>query len=182
MATRKRTQARSLALQALCAYEGIGDAFTQQLIEFLRDDHVLEDLEIESPPDLELIRFARRLAQDAWNARAKIDKLLSDTSAHWSVERMTPVDRNILRMGLFELLEETDTPIEVVINEAIDLSKRFGDVDSPSFVNGVLDAVRRHLPGAADAPDSTTAVETQPGSAMDDTDPNPTTDDRHGAV
>ncbi len=141
-----------LALQALCAFEGVGEQFGPQLDEFLCDEPVLVDLDVDLPPPAELVDFARTLAQGAWARRQVLDEKLSQTAAHWSVARMTPVDRNILRLGLYELLEHPDTPPQVVINEAIELARRFGDADSPAFVNGVLDAVRRGHAAATDSP------------------------------
>ncbi len=140
-----------LALQALCAFEAVGDKFGEQLDEFLRDEHTLTDLDIELPPPDELLRFARRLALGAWAQRKVLNDKLSRAAAHWSLSRMTPVDRNVLRLGLHELLEHPDTPPQVVINEAIELARRFGDADSPAFVNGVLDAIHRSIVEEADA-------------------------------
>lgn len=132
-----------LALQALCIYEALGDAFTDRLSEFLTDPQVHEDLEFDAPPAADVLAFARTLAQSAWSRHGQIDERLDATAAHWRVVRMTPVDRNVLRLGLLELLEHTDTPPQVVINEAVDLVRRFGDADSASFVNGVLDSAWR---------------------------------------
>jgi N utilization substance protein B len=152
MRIKRRSQARMLALQALCAFEGVGDQFGAQLDEFLCDEQVLADLEVDVPPLAELMDFARTLAQGAWDRRDLLDEKLARTAAHWSVARMTPVDRNILRLGLYELLAHPDTPPQVVINEAIELARRFGDADSPAFVNGVLDAVWRGHAAATDSP------------------------------
>jgi N utilization substance protein B len=132
-----------LALQALCAFEAVGEKFGEQLDEFLADEQVLADLNIDRPAPGESLDFARALATGAWAQRQTLDDKLSQTAAHWSLARMTPVDRNVLRMGLHELLEHPETPPQVVINEAIELARRFGNADSPAFVNGVLDAVRR---------------------------------------
>jgi len=132
-----------LALQALCAFEAVGEKFGDQLNEFLSDEQALADLGIDWPPPGDTVRFARSLAQGAWSQQKTLDEKISQTASHWSVARMTPVDRNILRMGLHELLEHAETPRQVVINEAIELARRFGDANSPAFVNGVLDAIRR---------------------------------------
>lgn len=140
-----------LALQALCAFEAVGEPFDKQLNEFLSDEQTLADLDIELPAPPGLLEFARTLAQGTWTRRHVLDEKLSQTAAHWSISRMTPVDRNILRMGLHELLAHPDTPPQVVINEAIELARRFGDADSPAFVNGVLDAVRRACAGASNS-------------------------------
>jgi len=130
-----------LALQALCAFEAVGDAFSAQVDEFLHDEQVLADLGLRAPPPPEVAGFAGELARGAWARRRVLDEKLAQTAAHWSVGRMTPVDRNILRLGLHELLSSPDNPPQVVINEAIELARLFGDTDSPAFVNGVLDAV-----------------------------------------
>ncbi len=146
---RLRSQARALALQALCLFDALGEDFAPQLDEFLRDPEVLADLEIASPPPEEMLVLARSLAVGAWGHRPRYDELLNRTAAHWSVQRMTPVDRNVLRLGLFELLDHGLAPVQVVLNEAIELARRFGDRDSPAFVNGVLDAIRRSVAGEA---------------------------------
>jgi N utilization substance protein B len=153
----KRSQARMLALQALCAFEGVGERFGEQLDEFLCDELALRDLEFDIPPPAELVDFARSLALGAWAQRKLLDERLTRTTAHWSLSRMTPVDRNILRMGSHELLEHPETPVQVVINEAIELARRFGDADSPAFVNGVLDAIRRAYIVPEDSPTDASA-------------------------
>jgi N utilization substance protein B len=140
-----------LALQALCAFEAVGEQFSEQLDGFLHDEQALADLDIAHPPPEELLQFARDLALGAWAQRETLNDKLARTAAHWSLSRMTPVDRNVLRLGLHELLEHPDTPPQVVINEAIELARQFGDANSPAFVNGVLDAIRRSVVEAAGA-------------------------------
>lgn len=149
-----------LALQALCAYEAVGDSFRSDLPRFLVDDEILSDLGINGPLTDDLTAFARSLADGAWAKRSELDEHLQRTSTHWSLTRMTPVDRNVLRLGLFELLHTTNTPPAVAIDEAINLARHFGDSDSPAFVNGVLDALRRETSARSSAPaaDSTDAV------------------------
>ena len=132
-----------LALQALCVFEAVGDAFADQLNDFLQDEEALTDLGIDLPPSPELVKFARTLTLGTWGQRDALNEILATAAAHWSLTRMTPVDRNVLRLGLHELLEHPETPPRIVINEAIELARRFGDTDSPAFVNGVLDSVRR---------------------------------------
>ncbi len=77
--------------------------------------------------------------------RAEIDGLIKRFSEHWRLERMSIVDRNILRLAVFELLNRPDIPAKVSINEAVDLGKKFGSEDSGSFINGILDGIRLHL-------------------------------------
>src|SRR5262245_36169153 len=143
MAVSQRSQARMLALQALCAYEAVGDSFQSELSRFLTDEEILADLGIPAPIDDELFAFARTLANGAWSRRRELDDHLQRTATHWSLTRMTPVDRNVLRLGLYELLCCEQTPPAVAIDEAINLARQFGDTDSAAFVNGVLDALRR---------------------------------------
>lgn len=163
-----------LALQALCVYEAVGDAFAPGLNDFLRDELVLEDLEIEQPPPAELLAFARTLVDGAWARRPSYDDLLNRTVTHWRVGRMPPVDRNVLRLGLFELLDQRETAPAIIINEAVELARRFGDKDSPAFVNGVLDAIRRaREPGAPEA-GPPAAGEVAPAAAADAEAPRPT--------
>jgi len=134
-----------LALQALCLFDSLGDAFGEQLDDFLRDTQVHADLSFGRRPSAETLTFARQLASGAWAGRDRYDQLLERTATDWSVARMPPTDRNILRLGLHELLEHPETPAEVVINEAVELARVFGGEDSPAFVNAVLDANRRQL-------------------------------------
>ena len=70
-----------------------------------------------------------------------IDHRIREASKHWRLERMARVDRNILRLAIFELLERADVPRRVALNEAIELAKRYGDENSPAFVNGLLDRI-----------------------------------------
>jgi N utilization substance protein B len=102
--------------------------------------------------DAEEEGFARNLFE---GAIANIDQLDGVVRAHtenWRLERMAAVDRNILRVALFELLHHTKTPASAVINEALEIARRFSTGDSVEFVNGVLDGIRKKLP--AQAPNS----------------------------
>ena len=156
MPHRKRSQARMLALQAACLYDALDKHFDAQVDEFLTDTINHHDLNL-APPEPRSLSFARALATEVWRRQKDYDAILNASVSGWSVQRMPPVDRNVLRMGLHELLECPETPHQVVINEAIELARMFGDVDSPAFVNGVLDAIRRQR-GLADEPAATTDV------------------------
>ncbi len=93
------------------------------------------------PVDETARAFARELVA-AETARAKeIDDLVAGSSKNWRIDRMSRVDRNILRLGTCELLVFTGVPVKVAINEAVELAKRFGTAESSAFVNGVLDRV-----------------------------------------
>jgi N utilization substance protein B len=88
--------------------------------------------------DSELIDFARSLLAGVRKHRAEIDRLLEERADNWTLERMAVTDRNILRLGAYEMLYG-GTPQRVAINEAVELAKRYGAKQSPHFVNGVLD-------------------------------------------
>ncbi len=90
-------------------------------------------------PPREAEEFARFLLLGVENNRRDIDRWIDSASRHWRVSRMSPVDRNILRIASFELRHCDNIPPKVSINEAVELAKRFGSADSKAFVNGVLD-------------------------------------------
>jgi N utilization substance protein B len=89
--------------------------------------------------------FAIELVEGVLGERAMLDKHLAGVLEHWSIERLSRVDHNILRIALFELLRIDDIPARVTFDEAIELAKRFGDRDSGRFVNGVLDRLADRL-------------------------------------
>jgi transcription antitermination factor NusB len=129
---RKRSLSREIALQCLCPLDVQGE-------EALRD---VEEILAEGSRDDEVKTFARELALGCHTNRAAIDRELTLVAEHWDLRRMAVVDRNILRLGAFELLYRPDTPPTVAINEAIDLAKRYSTAESGGFVNGILDKVR----------------------------------------
>lgn len=90
-------------------------------------------------------QFADRLVEGAVEHRLEIDRKLAEIAENWRLDRMSTVDRNVLRMAMYELTYERGTPAKVVINEAIDIAKKFGTEQSAAFVNGVLDAAMREL-------------------------------------
>lgn len=106
-------------------------------------DRITEHFEV--PPAA--IDFARELVESVVTRSEQLDNLLGAHARNWRVARMAAVDRNVLRIAVFEL-SETDTPIAVVIDEAVDLARRFGSDTSPAFVNGVLDSVAREVRAA----------------------------------
>ncbi len=94
--------------------------------------------------DLEQVDYACRLLRGVQQDQEAIDARISAVLQNWKFQRLAPVDRNILRIGTFELLEATE-PVAIVINEAIEIAKEYGDKNSGRFVNGVLDKVRIEL-------------------------------------
>ena len=101
----------------------------------------------EHEAEPEVRRFAESLVEGVMAERGDLDALLAAAAMHWRIERMAVVDRNVLRMAVFELRHALDTPSAVVLDEAIEVGKRFGTEQSGAFINGVLDAVRKRLEG-----------------------------------
>ena len=91
------------------------------------------------------IAYAMEVALGVSDNIAKIDSIITCASEHWSVSRMSRMDRTILRMATYEMAFSNDVPFSVAINEAIEIAKRFGTEDSPTFINGVLDRVAHSL-------------------------------------
>jgi N utilization substance protein B len=124
----RRSRAREVALQVLFQ-DDLNPGHNPALAdEFLRGRLGSE----------ELIEFARSLVSGVRRNRGELDALLGRTAEHWSLERMAVTDRNVLRLGAYEILY-SDTPGRVAINEAVELAKRYGSAQSAPFVNGILD-------------------------------------------
>ncbi len=132
-----RREARAAALQALYAWEVGRLAPDQSLAEVLRAHY----------PDATaaLRTLAGDLVEGTASGVAEFDRLIDAHAVHWRVERLAVIDRLILRMAIWELRQPSRTPPAVVVNEAIELARRFSSEDAVKFVNGVLDAVRRTL-------------------------------------
>lgn len=101
----------------------------------------------DSPAKPRADEFAKDLLHGVTDNLAAIDDLITRHAAHWRLERMPAVDRNVLRIAVYEMLR-TATPAPIVIDEGLELARRFAGEESVQFVNGVLDAVRRELPAA----------------------------------
>ena len=93
--------------------------------------------------DPEIFFFARELTVGARAFRQEADRLISEAAAHWDMSRMAAVDRNILRLAIYEMIGRDDIPERVAIDQAIEMAKRFGAAESGAFVNGILDHVLR---------------------------------------
>ena len=130
---RNRTKAREYALQMLYQVDVAHGPWQQMVEEFLVQATVPEDVKA----------FARRLVEGTLTRLEEIDRLITSHADNWQMGRMAVVDRNILRMGTFELLYVEDVPPKVCLNEAVDLAKRFGDEESGKFVNGILDTIHK---------------------------------------
>lgn len=129
----RRSRAREMALQML---------YQQDLNPDVSADTVRE-LIVERLRDESLSRFAWSLFVGVMESRGALDAKIESIASNWSLKRMAPTDRNVLRLGAFELLY-SDTPPRVVIDEALELAKRYGTAQSSQFVNGILD---RLIPG-----------------------------------
>ena len=127
----KRTRARELAMQALYQLDVQGGGIIE----------LLEGFFLESDTD----DFVRKLASDwtkgTWNNLKKCDELITASTIKWEFARLSLVDRSILRLAVYQLTFCRDIPPKVIINEAIELAKKFSTDKSPAFVNGVLDAI-----------------------------------------
>lgn len=132
----KRRKARELALQLLYQLDlqGEGDP-GPHLPEFWS----------RHPVDTEVRTYTETLARGTKLHQAKIDELIQQFTEHWDLARMAVVDRNILREGIFELLWMEEVPPKVVINEALEVAKKFSTHESARFINGILDRVRKEL-------------------------------------
>jgi len=91
--------------------------------------------------DERVLSFAVELVQGTEGRRAEIDDVIQTASRNWRIDRMSRVDRNILRLAVGELLASPEVPTKVVINEAVELAKRYGAGEAPAFVNGILDRI-----------------------------------------
>jgi N utilization substance protein B len=100
------------------------------------------------------IEFAERLVRGVIAEREELDRWIGGAAEHWRLERMAVVDRNVLRIAIWELLHDRGTPAPVILDEAIEVGKKFGGGESGGFINGVLDTVRRRIEGGAGAPGS----------------------------
>ncbi|MEP6993801.1 MAG: transcription antitermination factor NusB [Acidobacteriota bacterium] len=134
-----RRKARELALQMLYEHDMSGTTPSEM---FLRSD----DLK-KSPEGIQ--DFTMRLVSGTLTHRDDLDAIISHQADHWRLARMPVVDRNILRLALFELLHEPETPRPVVIDEALEIAKRFSTPKSSQFINGILDGVLKAKRGEA---------------------------------
>ena len=143
----QRRRAREAALQALYEIDLNPDLTPQQALAHVfetfgraQSEQAEHGRRVELPPadEAELRRFATHLVAGVRAAHAEIDAVLTKASTHWRLERMAAVDRNLLRLAIYELLHEHAIPLSVTIDEAVEIAKRFGTEESSAFINGVL--------------------------------------------
>lgn len=133
-----RTLARSQALQIIFQAEATGRAVD----EVLDGDYALS----EGPLD----PFGERLARGTWSLRPGLDRIIDSVATNWSLFRMPAVDRNLLRLALYEILEVDEVELPVTIDECVELAKAYGTDESSRFVNGVLGKIARELEAGRD--------------------------------
>ena len=130
---RKRSQGREAALQILYQIDITKGDTEESLVDFWEN----------FPAEESVCVFTNELVRGITEHIGQIDEVIAGAAENWQIHRMATIDRNILRLACVELLFREDIPPKVSINEGIELAKRFGDVDSGKFVNGVLDKISR---------------------------------------
>lgn len=126
-----RRRARRVALQALFEVDAAGHDAAGAVARLAEEGRL--------PPEGE--EFARGLVLGTWAQRSRIDQVIQAHAPEWPLQQVAVVDRNILRLAIFELMIDNKVPLKVAINEAVELARTFGGESSPKFVNGVLGAV-----------------------------------------
>ena len=131
---RRRTLSREHALKILYQFD-----ITKRPMEAVVQSY----WQAEETKDQEIIAYANLLAQGISAHVQEIDQKISDYATNWQIKRMAIIDRNVMRIGLYELQHTTDIPPKVAINEAVELAKKYGDLESSKFVNGILDKIHK---------------------------------------
>jgi N utilization substance protein B len=130
-----RRKARECALQMLFQWDVTHDNIEQIMATFW---------EVQTDPEIDR-DFANALVSGTVDQVERLDVLISRHAENWRLDRMAIVDRNLLRLATYEFLYDAETPKSVVINEAIEIARRFSSQESPQFINGILDSIRKTL-------------------------------------
>lgn len=135
-----RRQARELALQFLYQYDSLKESSSESedVEDLLVSFWDRNEISIEEDTK----EFSSVLVRGSCSNTPSIDKIITTYSQHWRLKRMSTIDRNILRVAIYELLYLSNIPAPVTINEAVELGKRFGTEESGSFINGILDKIK----------------------------------------
>ena len=141
---RRRTRAREVALQILYQFDLRSERYDPEL-----GQELAALISEQSNGDAEVQSFALRLVQGTLSHRDAVDLRLRAVTRNWDLRRMATVDRNVMRMAIYELMHCADVPPKVTINEAIELAKKYSTANSGGFVNGILDRVRLDLQAEA---------------------------------
>jgi N utilization substance protein B len=144
----RRSRAREVALQLLFQKDQNPAAIPRKALERFAHDRLANEEKLKG--SAALTAFALALFDGVVEQQAAIDPVISSVAENWRLTRMSPVDRNVLRLATFELLHDpARQPVEVILDEAIELVRRFGSKDSPSFVNGILDRIAKKRAAAS---------------------------------
>jgi len=130
-----REQARELAIQVLTQLDVQGDDFLPEINPFIAESEFSEESK----------KLAKHLIDMTWSNRKQCDEYIGQTVKHWQIQRIALIDRAILRLAIAELLYRIDVPVKVVIDQAIELAKKYSTSESPQFINGILDAIARKI-------------------------------------
>lgn len=130
-----RRKGREHALQILFELDVTGNDPEVVIHSFWKRTDALESVKT----------FTERIVLGVLENSAKLDSIISSSAEHWRLSRMAIVDRNVLRMALFEFFWELETPLVVIIDEAIEIAKKYGSEESGAFINGILDAVKKKM-------------------------------------
>lgn len=130
-----RRQARECALQMLYQLDLSGNSFPAVQAHFWE----------AQPMDAQTVKFANDLTEGVLAQKDEIDLLIAKYSEHWKINRMAAVDKNLLRLAIYEIKNFPDIPVKVTLNEAIEIAKKFGSEESGSFINGVLDKIAKEF-------------------------------------
>ncbi len=132
-----RRTARELALQFLYGWDIVGGDLDESMAAF-------DSLEKEKE---DVSRYALELIKGTIERKEELDKLIDRCCANWDLQRIAVIDRNVLRIALYEMFHGNDVPPIVAINEAVDIAKKYSTAESGGFINGILDRIRRDLLG-----------------------------------
>ena len=127
--------ARELVMQAICQMDVQGQAAFEMLDRFFA----------ENTQDAEVRKLAEKWAKGVWEKMNDCDMLITAAAVKWELSRLNQVDRSILRLGAYQLKYCPEIPEKVVINEAIEMAKKYSTESSPAFVNGVMDAIFKKI-------------------------------------
>ena len=133
---KQKRQARIITLQAIYAHEFNGSDL-DDTCEFMLDEG--------NPPIENVIKYGKQLSNLIFQHAVKIDRLIKNRSKNWDIDRITLIDKLILRMALVEMMYMDEIPPKVSISEGVEIAKQFSTEDSSSFINGILDAVYNEM-------------------------------------
>ncbi len=131
----RRRKAREEALKILFEYDSTGDDIDEIIHCFWENFSTTKDRKVRE--------YAKTLVKGVVDNLNDIDKKIEKVSKNWKLQRMFKVDKNILRIAVFELLYKNDTPVPVVIDEAVEIAKTYGTETSHKFINGILDSINK---------------------------------------